>query len=154
MEESEMFIFEYIGLGSDYEDNVDFRRCDQWCHDNLKRPFSLCHSGIMISSKYDAATYALGPWNEGAVERLPHSFAAMVGVWVPFRKYTPHEIIVHPPSDMIDLSSFPDGGSLFCEFERHLTEVASSRFHMLETGIWFADENDAAQWVKISAPFR
>ena len=149
-----MFSFGYRGLDRDSEDHIDLWRCEQWCHENLEGPFSLSQSGILIWSKYDASTYVLGPWNGGSARIPPHSYSTMVGVWVPFWKYMPHEIIVHPPSDMIDLSSFPDGGALFYEFEQHLTEVAVGSFHMLATGIWFADENDAAHWVKFSAPFR
>ena len=154
MEKNEMFSFGYSGLDRDGEDYIDLWRCEYWCRENLEGPFSLSRSGILISSKYDAATYALGPWNHVPVEIPPHSYSSMVGVWVPFRKYMPNEINVHPPSDMIDLSSFPDGGALFYEFEQHLTEIAIGRFHMSETGIWFASESDAAQWVKFSAPFR
>lgn len=149
-----MFKFKYSGLNRREEDSASFRCCEQWCRENLNGAFSITCSGILISSKYDAATYALGPWNVGSLQTLPQSYDLLIGVYVPFRKYTKHGDILKPPTEDIDLSSFPDGGSLFCEFERHLQRVAVGRFHMFESGIWFANKNDAVEWMKCSALVR
>jgi len=103
----------------------------------------------MISSKYDAATYQLGPW-AATISEMPSYFDTPIGVYVPFKRYT-HEWVIFPVQEQIDPELFPDGGRLFCEFEQHLQDTAIGKFQMTSWGISFAEKNDATNWIKYAA---